>query len=124
VRFLADENIPKALVDALRQAGQDIEWVHADAAGSADEEVAARAIRDHRVIVTFDKDFGELARHAGSAGGYGIILLRVPLSPLSSSCRRLADLIAGRSDWPGKFSVVEPGRIRMRKLPTHGEGES
>jgi hypothetical protein len=29
----------------------------------------------------------------------------------------LAGIITGRSDWPGHFSVIEPGRVRMRALP-------
>jgi len=61
MRFLANENFPGQAVEALRAAGHDVAWIHADAPGSPDELVLARAAREAAVLLTFDKDFGELA---------------------------------------------------------------
>lgn len=61
MRLLADENIPGDAVDALRAAGHDVVWIHTDAPGSTDPDVLALAQREGRIVVTFDKDFGELA---------------------------------------------------------------
>ncbi len=44
---------------ALREAGHDVRWVGADAPGALDRIVMNRAAREERVILTFDKDFGE-----------------------------------------------------------------
>jgi predicted nuclease of predicted toxin-antitoxin system len=41
MRFLANENIPSALIAALRAAGNDVVWVRTEAAGSRDQEVLA-----------------------------------------------------------------------------------
>lgn len=65
MRFLANENIPGALVKALRGAGNDVIWIRTEAPGIHDQEVLARAARDGRILLTFDKDFGELAKASG-----------------------------------------------------------
>lgn len=72
-RLLADENVPGAVVAALRQQGHDVAWIHEDAPGSPDPEVLERAQREGRVVVTFDKDFGELAFRRGLAASVGVV---------------------------------------------------
>ncbi len=65
MRILADENFPGDAVEALRQQGYDVVWVRTDAPGSSDHVILARAQAENRVIVTLDKDFGELAFRVG-----------------------------------------------------------
>ena len=65
MRFLANENFPGDAVTALKSAKHDIVWVRTAAAGSKDEDVLAWAERESRVLLTFDKDFGELAWRVG-----------------------------------------------------------
>ena len=74
MRFLADENFPYDAVQALHDDGHDIAWVRTDAPGISDRQVLARAMATHRILLTFDKDFGELAFHAGLPAACGIIL--------------------------------------------------
>lgn len=116
MRFLATENFPGAAVTALEAAGHDVVWVRAVAPGASDPDVLAWAAREERILVTFDKDFGELAWGSALPPGCGVILLRMPMPRASDVGRRLADLIASREDWAGYFSVIEPGRVRMRPL--------
>jgi predicted nuclease of predicted toxin-antitoxin system len=61
MRFLADENIPGDAVAELEAAGHDIISIRIAAPGSKDEDVLALAVRETRIILTFDKDFGELS---------------------------------------------------------------
>ena len=61
MRFLANENFPGDAVAALKAAGHDIVWVRTVAPGSEDKDILAWAEREARVLLTFDKDFGELA---------------------------------------------------------------
>jgi predicted nuclease of predicted toxin-antitoxin system len=68
MRFLANENFPGTAVKALEMAGNDIVWVRAAAPGCSDQEVLAWAAREERILLTFDKDFGELARALATAG--------------------------------------------------------
>ena len=61
MRFLANENFPGAAIKALVAGGHDVASVRSIAPGSADRDVLALAVREQRVLLTFDKDFGELA---------------------------------------------------------------
>jgi hypothetical protein len=116
MRFLANENFPGAAVSMLKSAGYDVVWIRTAAPGTADPEVLAWAAREARVLLTFDKDFGELARASALPATCGVVLFRIPMPTPSDAGMRLADLITARDDWVGHFSVVEPGRVRMRAL--------
>ena len=116
MRFLANENFPGAAVSVLKSAGHDVVWVRIAAPGTSDPEVLARAAREARILLTFDKDFGELARKSALPATCGVVLFRIPMPKPTDVGVRLADLIAARYDWAGHFSVVEPGRVRMRVL--------
>jgi predicted nuclease of predicted toxin-antitoxin system len=117
MRFLADENFPGDAVNALRAAGHDVLWIRTDAPGIADHEVLACSLKEARVLLTFDKDFGELAWRSGLPASCGIVLFRLPALGPSGVGKVVAEVLMARDDWPGHFAVVEPGRIRVRLLP-------
>jgi hypothetical protein len=77
MRFLANENFPGAAVSAVKSAGHDIVWVRTAAPGTSDPKVLAWAARDARILLTFDKDFGELARAAALPASCGVVLFRI-----------------------------------------------
>jgi len=116
MRFLADENFPGAAVAALEAAGNDVVWIRTAAPGSSDPDVLACAIRDERILLTFDKDFGDLAKASALPPTCGIILLRIPMARPGNVGAQLAGAITARTDWIGHFSVIEPGRVRMRSF--------
>jgi predicted nuclease of predicted toxin-antitoxin system len=74
MRLLANENVPRAAVSTLAAAGHDIVWIRTVAPGATDAEVLALAAREQRILLTFDKDFGELARASGLPRNSGIVL--------------------------------------------------
>ena len=116
MRFLADENFPDAGILALQVAGYDVASVKSVAAGCIDADVLAWAAREGRILLTFDKDFGELAKASALPTTCGIVLFRIPMPRPENAGRILSDAIVARDDWAGRFSVVEPGRVRMRPL--------
>jgi len=116
MRFLADENFPAAAVAALRSVGGDVVWVRTAAPGISDRKVLEWTARDERILLTFDKDFGELARASALPRACGVILLRIPVPRSDQVGQQIANVIMARNDWAGHFSVVEPGHIRMRTL--------
>src|ERR1700720_1842954 len=61
MRFLADENVPFGVVEELIAVGHDAEWVGKLAPGVPDGEVLRHAAMDGRILLTFDKDYGDLA---------------------------------------------------------------
>ena len=58
--LLADENIPRVVVERLRNAGIDAQWIAEQMPAADDEEVLSLATETNRVLLTFDKDFGAL----------------------------------------------------------------
>lgn len=116
MRFLANENLPGDVVTALKTAGHDVIWLRTAAPGSNDEDVLAWAARESRILLTFDKDFGELAWRIGLPASSGIVLFRLPMPTAAGIGAALAKRISERSDWAGHFAVIEPGPIRMRPL--------
>jgi predicted nuclease of predicted toxin-antitoxin system len=117
VRLLADENFPRPAVEALRARGHDVAWVRTDMPGADDDQVLARATAEGRLLVTLDKDFGELAFRAGLPAHCGIILFRVRQKSPSHVARVAARVLDSGADWAGHFAVATEDRVRLRPLP-------
>ena len=112
----ANENLPEACVVALRQAGHDVLWIREAAPGASDTVVLARAQAEKRLLITFDKDFGDLVFHRGLAASHGIVLFRIYQPSAAVLARRIAAILGSRTDWSGQYSVAEEYSIRMRPL--------
>lgn len=124
MRFLANENFPGAAVKLLEAAGHDVIWVRTAAPGTSDADVLAWAVREERILLTFDKDFGELAFRAGLPASCGIVLFRIPMSSPTNVAQTAVAVLESRTDWAGQFSVVEEHRVRMTRLPPSPNGST
>ena len=97
-------------------------WIRTDSPGIPDEEVIARAVREDRVLLTQDKDFGALAFRAGLPATSGVVLFRV-FPPLPTRVTALAlDVVRQGHTFEGRFLVVTEERIRERPLPPSRPG--
>ena len=117
MRLLANENVPAAAIALLREAGHNVAWIRMDAPGSTDAEVMARSAAEARVLLTLDKDFGELAFRRGALAPPGIILVRISPDTPEALGQALVAALGSRRDWAGHFSVLQSGRVRMTPLP-------
>ena len=122
MQFLANENFPLDVVEALRKEGHDVAWIRTDAPGTKDPDILKRAVAENRILLTFDKDFGDLAFQFGLPATCGIVLFRLQASSSAALAIMVVAAIGSRTDWAGHFSVVEPGRIRVRALPSSAAG--
>jgi predicted nuclease of predicted toxin-antitoxin system len=112
MRFLADENCDEAVIRALRADGHDVALVRERIPGAEDVVVTELAVKERRIVLTEDKDFGQLAQ-ALSAGGVGVVLIRFPTqarSTLGSSVAQAVSLSGSRLE--RAFTVIEPGQVR------------
>jgi predicted nuclease of predicted toxin-antitoxin system len=120
VKLLLDTCVSGGAVDALKAAGHDVVWVGDWPADPGDDEILALAYQAGRILITLDKDFGELVVVREQAHA-GIIRLVV----LSASQQASACLIAlnryGTELQSGAIVTVEPGRIRVRPTASHPE---
>lgn len=117
MRLLVNENVTGTVIRELRQRGHDVLSVKESMRSEADDAILARAQGEVRIVVTHDKDFGELAFRSGLPATCGVILLRLTGSDPAIDNRRIVEALEGRTDWAGHFSVITDDRIRMRPLP-------
>lgn len=119
MRLLADECCDAALVTALRKEGHDTIYVAESAAGSTDRDVLALALRQRRILLTEDKDFGDLVVRMGMPA-HGLILLRLKTP---SANEKAAKLLSGPrkvgAESAGHYTIVQQDRVRSRPLPPH-----
>jgi predicted nuclease of predicted toxin-antitoxin system len=117
MRILANENIAGTVIRMLREHGHDMLSAKESMRSEPDEAVLARAQAETRLVVTQDKDFGELAFRWGLEASCGVILFRLSGSTPEQDNQRMIEVIEGRTDWAGQFAVVTDDRIRFRPLP-------
>lgn len=121
MKFLANENFPLASVKKLRAEGFEVAAVIEDSPGAQDQQVLAQANDESRIVLTFDRDYGELIYRYKLPVPAGIIYLRFdPLTPQEPADYVLRVLAAQNIDLTDKFTVVRRDRIRQRNLPTEG----
>ena len=117
MRFLADESCDFAVVRALRTAGHDVTAIVEISPRAEDEFVLDRALHEKRILITEDKDFGQLV-YANKQASDGVIFIRFPAKLRRSLPQTVVQLVNRRGDaLIGCFVVVQPGRIRIGKNP-------
>ena len=117
MKLLADENFPRLAVEAARAAGHDVTWISEDDSSIADRAVLAVAVAEGRVILTLDKDFGELLFAAAAAPPPGVLFLRPGDLPPGEVARRLLGVLSQSLPLVGRFTVHDGKRLRSRPLP-------
>ena len=124
MRWLADECLSASLVKSLRAEGHDVFYVAEMAAGLRDIEVIALALQDGRLLLTEDKDFGELVVRFGHPVP-GLVLIRIdPAEPALRTMRLAAAIEQYGEGLFGRYLVIEDGKLRarlLRKSGQHGE---
>ena len=119
MRFLADAGISPRTVDFLNGVGHDA--VHVRTLGlqrASDREITERAVTDHRVVLTFDLDFGDVLA-LGVLDKPSVILFRLSDERAEAVNARLAVVVAERATElaSGALVLVEADRYRVRRLP-------
>jgi predicted nuclease of predicted toxin-antitoxin system len=116
MKFLANENFPFASIDILRNAGHDVISVGKDFQGITDEEVIEIAINQNRIILTFDRDYGELVFKKKMKPEYGIIYFRwTSFTPKSPGDYLILLFNVREIDFRNKITVIGKDSIRQRK---------
>ncbi len=116
MKLYADECCDRALVSALRQAGHDVEFALESAKGWSDSQILNRAYNEDRILVTEDKDFGELVYRLRKPSA-GIILLRIPVEQRSQKAERLLSVLTSLgSKIHHHLIAIDLEKIRIRPL--------
>ena len=117
MKFLADESCAGPVIFALRQAGHDVLAIAEVAKGAVDERVIGRALSERRVLITEDRDFGELVYARGRRSA-GVIFVKFHSRARNSKPAAVAETVAKLgARLQDAFVVVEPGRVRIGRRP-------
>lgn len=115
MNLLADEGVDKPIVDLLRTNGFDVAYILETNQGADDEFILAMANADKRILLTQDKDFGELVFRIKNAH-YGVILIRLEGYKPALKAEVVLQIIAKHKDeLINSFAVIQPNVIRIRK---------
>jgi predicted nuclease of predicted toxin-antitoxin system len=116
MRLLADESCERSLIAALRSRGFDVRELGEAELGTADERLLQMAYQERRILLTEDKDFGNLV-YANDRVACGIILVRARVGARSEVASLIHDLVVELAGaLHGSFVVVEAGRTQVRPL--------
>ncbi|GBC73423.1 hypothetical protein HRbin04_00824 [archaeon HR04] len=125
LRFIADENVPLSIVRLLRDKN-GIEILHiTEVAGKGlkDTEIIALSAKENSVIITFDKDFGELVMRNIVRGSnynnrpipraYGVVILRIKPLSIPYIYKIIRKILSMNLEFEHKLIVVKEDRIRI-----------
>jgi predicted nuclease of predicted toxin-antitoxin system len=116
MRWLADECVSAVLVSRLRDAGHDVLYIAEFLSGATDPAVLELANAQSRVLLTEDKDFGDLVFRSRRVVP-GVMLLRLDAETGDEKWQRLQTAITELGDRiGGRYIVVDAKRIRSRPL--------
>ncbi|NPV09106.1 MAG: DUF5615 family PIN-like protein [Anaerolineae bacterium] len=116
MKFIADENVDRPIVDRLLSDGHDVAYVADIARGASDDTVLNLADRMDAILITGDKDFGEMMVRQEKAAK-GTILLRLAGLPNDRKADLVASAVSQHShQLVGSFVVISPAAIRIRRL--------
>jgi predicted nuclease of predicted toxin-antitoxin system len=117
MKFIANENIPIESIQLLQSSKIDIISIQEIKPGISDLDVIDIARNEDRIIITFDKDYGELIYQRKISFKIGIIFLRfIPKNSLETGKILIEILNNSNLDYKNKFTVIDREKIRQRNL--------
>ena len=119
MRFLADENVSRIVIERLRDNGHDVISIAETRPGVPDSDILNAAEADSCILITEDRDLGEMVvRQRLGLGLRGVILLELDRLSNTAEADAVADVVSAHAErLAGNLVVIEPGRIRVRPLP-------
>lgn len=113
--FLADENTAAGLVVSMRENGFSVVYIKETTPGIDDQSVLDKANSLGAVLITEDKDFGELVYRMKLAH-HGVILIRLSGLGQEEKKQYLVDVLTEyQSEFTDAFTVISEDKIRIRR---------
>lgn len=118
--MVADECVQDAIVRSLRADGYDVWYVKEHQQGIGDDDVLVTAIAQRRLLLTEDKDFGDIVFRDRAPAPYGVVLSRLPNSLTDSDKAQIIRqaFASHYAQFAGMFTVIDERQVRIVALPT------
>lgn len=117
MRFVANENIPISSVRQIRAAGHEVLAVAEHKPSIADVDVLSWAVQEGAIVLTFDRDYGELIYRHQMPTPVGVVYFRFQPATPDEPAIQLLELLSSVETLEGMFTVVERSQVRQRPLP-------
>lgn len=115
MNLLVDESVDQQIVERLREDGHDVLYIAEVEPSISDNAVFDRANENAALLITSDKDFGEIVFRENRLISDGVVLLRLAGLSAEKKAEIVSDAIGEHeSEFPQYFSVIAPGKIRIR----------
>ena len=115
MNLFADEGVDQQIVLQLRGDGHSVFYVAEMTPGISDDVVLQEANNAIAVLITEDKDFGELVYRQGLIH-LGVVLVRLHGLPSAAKARIVSEVVAQHgAEMKNAFTVVSPGLVRIRR---------
>ncbi len=115
MNLLCDEGVDRQIVEELRRAGHAVLYVAEMEPGVDDPTVLRHANEHGALLVTEDKDFGELVYRQNSIHR-GVVLVRLAGVSSPGKARAVCAAFAQHgAEMAHAFTVLSPGRLRIRR---------
>jgi predicted nuclease of predicted toxin-antitoxin system len=115
VNFIADENIDSIIVEVLRSNGHQVRYIAEFDRGVDDDQVFQSANSSDEILITSDKDFGEIVYRQKRTTS-GVVLIRLSgLIPETKANTVLTVVQEHGEELQGNFTVITPGVVRIRR---------
>jgi predicted nuclease of predicted toxin-antitoxin system len=115
MKFVADESLDGPVIRSIRDLGYQVLSIAETAAGSSDLEVLARAFEERAILLTEDKDFGDLIFRHGYRH-FGVVLVRLSgRSPAQKAALVSNHIVSHGTGFEMAFSVITSRAIRIRQ---------
>lgn len=112
--FVADENVESDVVEALRALGHDVVHIARSSPGAPDDSLLAQARAGSSILITSDKDFGDLVYRQRKTTA-GVVLMRLPGLSAQLTARKVAAVVdRHEGQLLGSFVVIAAGSVRIR----------
>jgi predicted nuclease of predicted toxin-antitoxin system len=116
LKFLVDVGVGEKVEEYLLEKRYDTKAVRSLDQSMSDQEIIRLAALEKRIVITMDKDFGELVYHSGM-DHCGILLLRLEDATGSEKQQVIAKILAKYADnMKNNFCVYQNKKFRFRKL--------
>ena len=116
MKIVADENVDRLVIERLRSDGHEVLSIAWHFASSPDVDVLSISNTERALLITEDKDFGELVFHKKHSH-FGVLLVRLEGVSRPERVITVCDIILNRGkELASSFSVLTPGSLRTRKV--------
>ena len=121
MRLVIDECTGPSVARWLRDLGHDVVSVYDEAPQLPDVDILGFAVRENRIVITNDKDFGELV-FRDQRPHRGVVLLRLSHDAVANKITALERfLVDVPTDMSACFVVVSDRSIRIARAERQGD---